>query len=121
MWWILALILIPLVVLVIAGMGESSLLEELKMVAKGLDQFLPDISIGTSELKAGEVGIPAEHQAAIDDLKKAILSLKGKENCFVNYGKLPDLGEKGTSIILSSQENKNNSHRSDRFFHHPTR
>ena len=72
MWWILALILIPLVVLVIAGMGESSLLEELKMVAKGLDQFLPDISIGTPELKAGEVSIPVEHQAAIDDLKKAM-------------------------------------------------
>ena len=96
-WWVLALTLIPLVVLIIVAMGESSLLDELKLMTKGLDQFLPDVNRGLPELKAGEIAFTTNQQERITEFKQTLLAMKGKQNCFAKYG----LDLQGVQVTLS--------------------
>ncbi len=96
-FWVIPLVV--LVILVIAFFGEESMFEGLKLAAKDIQETIP-VGIGAETIKPESPAIHAEHQTAIDQLKSAIEKMKGKDNCFMNYGQLPPLGAGGTSIVF---------------------
>ncbi len=90
--------LIPLFFLVIMGAwlfaGSFPGLKEKVYNLKTYVNFGAETEIGSIPT------IPPDHADAIDGLIKTIKEMHESAipNCFANYGKLPDLGEKGTSI-----------------------
>ncbi|MEK6900349.1 MAG: hypothetical protein AABX05_04470 [Nanoarchaeota archaeon] len=91
--------LVFLIIVLVAFFGPESAWEELKSVISTVKDILPTVKVGLDVQKA-DVSIPAEHRAAIIQMADTINAMlkPGKKDCFSNYGKLPDLGEKGTSI-----------------------
>ena len=103
--------LVLLIVVVVILFGESGAWEDLKDAVLGTIAFsekvLPTVKVGLEEQKA-DVSIPDVHKKEIEKLSAAMKSMlgKGKENCFADYGKLSDLGEKGTSLTFESKGDK---------------
>lgn len=97
-WFILAAITIA-VLFYIFLIQEEGGLQRLGRNVESLKKYLPI----KDEIAATQTELPEEHLKAIKSLKNsidaALLSGKaGNEGCFTEYGKLPDLGERGTSI-----------------------
>lgn len=109
------LMLIPLVFLFVVlaiFLGGEGLLEKVKGAVLGAKDILPKVSVGLEEQKA-EVTIPDEHRTQILNLQQRIVFLlsgrgrgAARENCFDNYGTLPDLGEGGTSLKFELRGDK---------------
>lgn len=93
-------IVLLLVVLAIFFIGEEGAWEELKDLVLGAKEVLPEVGFGLEELTTEEAGIPTEQSEAILSLAKAIKRLMDGKDCFANFGVLPELGEKGTTIRL---------------------
>ncbi len=108
-FYIITLVLLFVVVVIL--FGQSGAWEDLKEAVLGTIEFsekvLPTVKVGLEEQKA-DVSIPDVHQKEIEKLRAAMQGMlgKGKENCFANYGKLPDLGEQGTSLTLELKDDK---------------
>ena len=99
--------LIPLIVLILVVMwqfGPEGLFEGMKEAVTGV----VNITIGAEELTGEKPTIPEEHRKAIRKLVDTIKGMVDSErtNCFANYGKLPDLGEEGTSISFQLKGDK---------------
>jgi len=101
--------LIPLLVLLLLlafYYGSDGSFNKVKGLVKGIAE---SVTIGAEKIDAQKPVLPREHQEAITNLKRTIESVRGKENCIVKYSLhtsnkgdngFPELGEKGTSIIL---------------------
>lgn len=97
-----------LVIVVIIFFGQSGQWEELKDIVLGIKDVVPiEAGVGLEELSA-DVSVSIQHKQQVSSLNKTISSMlgSGKENCFANYGGFTELGEKGTSIILSLKGDK---------------
>ncbi|MFH1405775.1 MAG: hypothetical protein ABIG52_00990 [Nanoarchaeota archaeon] len=74
-----------------------------------LKKYLPNESlIGADKIEATPTVLPAEHLLAIKSLKNAINATlqSSKKDCFTDYGQLPDLGHRGTSIEFRYENGK---------------
>ena len=102
----LAMYLIPIVVLVILVMAfysDGGLFGNLKSGTNDTLSYLPDVSFGAEEVEPTKPTLPSNHQKAVDKLVKTMKEMKdsGNQNCFGNYGGLPELGEQGTLLQFS--------------------
>ncbi len=75
-----------------------------------LKDYFPDFTknLEAEELPATQTQLPQEHLIAIRSLKNAINAtlLSSKADCFTEYGKLPDLGDRQTSIEFRYENGK---------------
>ena len=97
-FWIIPLIF--LVIIVIAFFGSGSLMEEVKSATNKIVEKISLIKIGAQTTTAGKLTLPSNQQTVIDNLKATMERMKGQQDCFYNFGVLPNLGEKGTSIVI---------------------
>ncbi|MBR9683596.1 hypothetical protein GOV03_03580, partial [Candidatus Woesearchaeota archaeon] len=107
----LAYYLIPLIVLILVVMwqfGPEGLFDGVKGAVEGIVDLAPKVTVGSEELKGEKPTIPPEHDTAIRNLVDTIKKMKDSEktNCFANYGGLPALGEKGTSLNFQLEGDK---------------
>jgi len=103
-WWKTALIIIAVVSLVLIGFWQSESFAGVKKVVGGLNET---VNIGAGTTKTSKAKIPTSHETAIKKLVDTIKSMIDKKeatDCFMNYGGLPDLIEKGTIIGLEKDE-----------------
>ena len=104
------LYILPLLLLVVVGLvffGQGGAWEDLKDAVLGASKLLPEIKVGLDEQKA-EVSIPDLHRESVGRIENTINNMlgSGKENCFANDGKLPELGEAGTSLTFELKGDK---------------
>lgn len=102
--------LIPIIVFVLLVMyffaPSSGVFEKFQGAGEKASAFLPNISVGADKLKASTPGVDSVHKQEILKLKNTIESMKGKKGpCFANYGGFTDLGEYGTSLQLTANNN----------------
>jgi len=103
--YIIAGLTIAVLMYVFLIQGEGGL-QKLGGNVEGLKKYAPDFTkhLEAEELPSTQTSLPQEHLGAIRSLKNTINStlLAGKvgdkDNCFAEYGKLPNLGERQTSI-----------------------
>ena len=90
--------LIFLVLMVIWLFGGS--FPELKEKVSGIKEY---VKFGAEEELGAKPTIADDHRVRIQNLLKTMNEMKKSsvKNCFANYGGLPPLGEKGTSITFS--------------------
>lgn len=105
-WNKLAMILIALTAFFLIFFwqySEDGVFSGIKNAVSGLNET---ITIGAEETKAEKAKVSTEHEKAIRKLVSTIKTMisSSKTNCFMNYGKLPDLREKGTVITLEEDE-----------------
>ncbi len=104
-------ILLPLLVLGVVSWwiyGPSGAGSSLKKVTEKLKGFLPDVSLGAKPLEAEKPQLPPYHKEAVERLVNSIQMMvgSGRQHCFDSYGGLPDLEEKGTTIVLAPESIK---------------
>src|SRR3989344_5976372 len=104
----LAIYLIPLIVLVLLGMfyyGPAGAFGKAQNITSGVIDSV-NATVGADELSGGTPTIPNNHREAILRLNETINDMLAddKDECFANYNELPDLGEKGTSLIMVYNE-----------------
>jgi hypothetical protein len=97
--------LIPLIVLVLMVLwqfGPEGLFDGIKEAVDSATDLAPNITVGAEEVSGEKVMLPKEHEDAVRRLVGTIEQMmgSGNSNCFANYGRLPDLEEHGTKIIL---------------------
>ncbi|MFC1686851.1 hypothetical protein ACFL0E_00655 [Nanoarchaeota archaeon] len=105
-WKKLAMILIALTAFFLIFFwqyGEGGAFSGIK---KAVDKVTDVVKFGAEETKAEKAKLSTEHEKAVKKLVETIKTMIGskKTNCFMNYGKLPDLGEQGTVITLEEDE-----------------
>jgi len=101
---ILAILTIAILVYVFVW-GDEGLLSRPAESVEKLKEFIPNVSLG-EEVEIVPAIIPEHHADAIIALREAInhtLQNKGKD-CFMRYGKLPELGHRKTSIEFIYEE-----------------
>ena len=86
--------------------GDESAFESLKSGVDSAKEYVPNISIGDKGLSTSKPTIPAEHKAQLLRLNETINQMlkSSKQNCFANYGGFSELGEKGTSFVMTYSE-----------------
>lgn len=89
---------------------EGGGLQKLGKDVESLKKYVPDFTknLEAEELPATQTVLPQNHLAAIRSLQNAINStlLSTKTDCFTEYGSLPELGDRQTSIELRYENGK---------------
>ncbi len=103
--------LVTIVVAIVVGViilvqGPGALTDLIKVFN---ENTVDKVTFGVEEIKGREPTVPEHHRSAALDLFQKIESLaKTTDNlCFVRYNPLPDLGEKGTSLLFQSETGEN--------------
>ena len=94
--WLAGAIL-AIIVMIFLIIGPSNIFDKIKATAKETTKY---VSFGADKELGVKPTIPEEHRKAIDKLVATMEQMRdsGEKNCIANYGRMPDLGEKGTGL-----------------------
>lgn len=89
---------------------EEGGLQKLGKNVESLKKYAPDFTknLEAEELPATQIELPQQHFVAIRSLKNAINAtlLSDKTDCFTEYGLLPELGDRQTSVEFRYENGK---------------